>query len=407
MPTLIHVVSMQQAAGVEAHFAEFVRLAAARHPDWRHAWLNPARRLHPFFRPALEEALAGSVRLKYRHGVKLPSRPRAIRAWHCRSAFRALKPDATVIWNRSEKLEPVLRAARGRCVHWEHGSAWFGGRERERKAYFERISLAIANSRAAARMLELGWAFTGDVRVCRNALRPSLLPAAPVARRYPRGRPIRLGVAARLSPVKGVPLALHALRELLDRGAPTELHIAGAGPDRETLEALARKLGVADAVRFRGSVRNIRQFYEEIDCLVHLPLTEAFGLVTIEAAAWGVPVIAAAVDGLPEAVADGASGVCLQTELPLDEYVALGGGRDGLPERIYDPAADALAPPRAVAPAAAAAAVERFFAAADTYERASLSASTHVLGRPRFDAHLDDVMAAIAEFHARGGSGAA
>src|SRR5690606_2305513 len=200
-------------------------------------------------------------------------------------------PDVTVIWNRSEKLEPVLRAARGRCIHWEHGSAWFGGRERERSGYFKRIPLAIANSQAAARVLELGWAFGGEVRVCRNALRPSLLPAAPVAKRYPRGRPIRLGVAARLLPVKGVPLALHTLRELLQRGAPAELHVAGAGPDRETLEALAGKLGVGEAVRFRGSVRNIREFYEAIDCLVHLPLTEAFGLVAIEAAAWGVPVI--------------------------------------------------------------------------------------------------------------------
>ena len=57
------------------------------------------------------------------------------------------------------------------------------------------------------------------------------LPAAPLGKRFPHGRPIKLGVAARLYPVKGVALVLHAvaaLRATLD----VVLTVAGAGPER-------------------------------------------------------------------------------------------------------------------------------------------------------------------------------
>ena len=73
----------------------------------------------------------------------------------------------------------------------------------------------------------------------------------------------------------------------------------------------------------------MEQFYRDIDCLLHAPLTEAFGLVAIEAASLGCPVIAAAVDGLPEAVADGVSGYTVAPTLPLAEYVGLGGAHAG------------------------------------------------------------------------------
>src|SRR5690606_32636546 len=124
-------------------------------------------------------------------------------------------------------------------------------------------------------------------------------------------------------------------------------------------------------------------------------------LVTIEAAARGVPVIAAAVDGLPEAVVDGVMGACVAPELSIDHYVALGGSREGLPDRIYDPAADALAAPRAVDPAAAADAVVRLVTSSADYERRGRAASEYAGSEYRFDAHVDQVMGVIAEAAAR------
>ena len=205
------------------------------------------------------------------------------------------------------------------CIHWEHGSAWHPGREAERERYFHRIPLAIVNSNASARVMKLLWGYSGETRICLNALRPSLTPREPIHKQYPSNRAIRLGVAARLMPVKGVALVLHAAAMLKQQALDVELHIAGTGVERERLRSLAQNLGIASVTQFHGAVRDMEHFYRSIDCLVHPPLTEAFGLVAIEAGGYGCPVIVAAVDGLPEAVKNGVSGHCITPTHSLAE----------------------------------------------------------------------------------------
>jgi glycosyltransferase involved in cell wall biosynthesis len=138
-------------------------------------------------------------------------------------------------------------------------------------------------------------------------------------------------------------------------------------------------------------------FYRDIDCLVHPPLTEAFGLVAIEAAAFGCPVVAPAIDGLPEAVTEGVTGHCVAPSLPLAEYAALGGATYGLPPLVYEPARDALVAPPLVDPDALAGAIARLFADAAAYEALSARASAHVLAAPGFAQHVADVMAVVDE----------
>jgi glycosyltransferase involved in cell wall biosynthesis len=398
VPVITHLVSLTQPAGVEAHFSEFVRHARISHPEFAHGWLNAAGEMHPFVADRVEGELAHVILAKRLFGLPLPAKPPGLRTWHCRRELRAAGSDVVVIWNRTAKAQFVLDAAgERRCIHWEHGAAWDGGREAERREYLKRVPLAIANSTAAARVLELNWSYRGDVRVCRNALRPSLLPAAPRRKSFPRERPIRLGVAARLYPVKGVALVLHALAALR-ASLDAELHVAGAGPELPRLRALAARLGVHEHVRFHGAVDDMVGFYAGIDCLLHVPITEAFGLVAIEAAANGCPVVAARIDGLAEAVADGVTGRLLEPTLPLERYVELGGARDGLPPYVYDPTADALCEPRAVAPELLAAEAAALFADERAYEERSAAASAHVLALPNFAAHVRDVMSVIDAF---------
>jgi glycosyltransferase involved in cell wall biosynthesis len=398
VPVITHLVSLTQAAGVEAHFSEFVRHARISHPQYAQGWLNAAGAMHPFVADRVEGELAHVIRAKRLWGLPLPARPQGLRTWHCRRALRDAGSDVLVIWNRMAKTKFALAAAGARhCIHWEHGAAWDAGREAERREYLERVPLAIANSTAAARMLELLWEYRGDVRVCRNALRPSLMPSAAVRKSFPRARPIRLGVAARLFPVKGVALVLHAvaaLRASLD----VVLDVAGAGPELPRLQALTGQLGIREQVTFRGAIDDMVGFYAGIDCLLHTPITEAFGLVAIEAAANGCPVVAARVDGLAEAVTDGVTGELLPPTLRLAQYVDLGGALAGLPRYVYDPAADALREPAVVDPAHLAQSVTALFADERAYEARSEGASTHVLAQPSFADHVRDVMAVIDAF---------
>ena len=177
-----------------------------------------------------------------------------------------------------------------------------------------------------------------------------------------------------------------------------KLQVAGAGPELPRLTELARKLGIAERCTFHGAVADMRQFYTNIDCLLHPPVTEAFGLVAIEAAAHGCPVIAAAVDGLPEAVEEGVSGVVYRSRRCRSPNIGNSADRSkGFPRQVYDAATDALQEPRVVDPATLAAAVRGLFDGRERYERLSRSASEHVARRFDFDAHVAQVMSVVAE----------
>ena len=90
------------------------------------------------------------------------------------------------------------------------------------------------------------------------------------------------------------------------------LLIAGDGPERSRLEALAARCCSAGAIQFLGFVEQIRGFLAACDALVFptLPeLSEGFGLAALEAMAASRPVIATDVGSLPEVVEDGTTGI--------------------------------------------------------------------------------------------------
>lgn len=91
--------------------------------------------------------------------------------------------------------------------------------------------------------------------------------------------------------------------------------IAGDGPERGRLEELAREMGVAERVLFLGNVPqiNIPALYAAADIFV-MPSrqigadVEGFGLVFLEANAFGKPVVGGRSGGVPEAIIDGETG---------------------------------------------------------------------------------------------------
>ena len=133
-------------------------------------------------------------------------------------------------------------------------------------------------------------------------------------------RPI-LSVVGRIQPLKDQELALRALaampspRPLLAIvGEPA----AGDGQYLDRLQRLAHELGVAGDVRFIGVLDRVQLAnLLASSALVVIPsFTESYGLVALEAAASGVPVVAANVGGLAESVADGVTGLLLASRDP-------------------------------------------------------------------------------------------
>jgi phosphatidylinositol alpha-1,6-mannosyltransferase len=151
------------------------------------------------------------------------------------------------------------------------------------------------------------------------------------------GRRVLLTLA-RLVPRKGIDSVLRAL-PAVRRAVPEVAYVVcGEGPEREQLERLARELGVQDLVRFAGGVPDgeLTHWYCAGDVFVmpsrsEPPDVEGFGIVFLEAGACERPVVAARAGGVPDAVADGVSGL-LVTPGDVDELAAK------LVELLRDPA---------------------------------------------------------------------
>ncbi len=127
--------------------------------------------------------------------------------------------------------------------------------------------------------------------------------------------PLLLAVG-RLSPPKGFDDALRALGILKQRGLTPHLAIVGDGPQRGTLEALARDLGVAKQVEFLGSLTHeaLVPLYRRAWMLLAPSRVLANGRrdgipnVVIEAMAMGVPCAGTRAAGLEEAIVHGVNG---------------------------------------------------------------------------------------------------
>lgn len=129
-----------------------------------------------------------------------------------------------------------------------------------------------------------------------------------VPRAHAEGQPLRVGCVARLVPQKGVDTLVRAFAPLAPRA---ELILAGRGPTEPELRELATTLGIADHVRFLGSLSStdVAATMASLDILVLPSLTlpnwtEQFGRVLVEAMACEVAVVGSTSGEIPRVIGD-------------------------------------------------------------------------------------------------------
>jgi len=115
---------------------------------------------------------------------------------------------------------------------------------------------------------------------------------------------------------KGLDISLRVIAELKHRYADVHLTVVGDGDKQADYEALAEELGIVSDVEFCGRLggEKLVSAYQSADVLIMPSRQESFGMVLIEAMACGIPVVASAVEGIPDVVDDGEVGFLVEPE---------------------------------------------------------------------------------------------
>jgi glycosyltransferase involved in cell wall biosynthesis len=118
-----------------------------------------------------------------------------------------------------------------------------------------------------------------------------------------------VAMSAVLRPEKNHVQLVEAIAALRKRGIPARALMIGDGATRPAVEALARRLAVADQVSITGFQADVRPFLAACDVLAVTSFTEAFSLAAIEAMALARPVVHADVGGAAEMIRHGENGL--------------------------------------------------------------------------------------------------
>jgi len=318
-------------------------------------------------------------------GIRIPGWPRSLRKLLLsQELINNVVPDVLIMWSQLNAREIALAYKKlgVKIIYYEHGSAWLCKPEPERLAFLNEVDGIFCASRACARMLNLRWGILEKkITVCTNPLLPELKPPVfPFKKVKDMTKPLQLGVAGRLVSLKGFGIAIGAIKKLVLKGIDCELHIAGAGPLEKELKALASELGVDNKIVFRGFVDDMGKFFESLDIFLCPSLREPFGLVSIEASAWGCPVVAADVDGLSETLVDGETGfLVVPTRDPKGMREVVG---ENWPEYVYESRNDKISPTLAVDPEDFANAIIK---ASDPVELATMGENASKFTLEKFD----------------------
>jgi len=130
----------------------------------------------------------------------------------------------------------------------------------------------------------------------------------------------------RLGDEKNVDFLLRAVNEVINEIADIKLMLVGDGPQKKKLKRLTQKYNIEDRVIFTGwqEPDKVRYFYLAADLFVFPSLTETQGLVTLEAMAAGLPVVAVNEAGTGLMIDDGLNGILVKA----DEHLFAGAVMD-------------------------------------------------------------------------------
>jgi phosphatidylinositol alpha-1,6-mannosyltransferase len=218
----------------------------------------------------------------------------------------------------------IARLTRAKLIVQMHGIEAWPRPSRLQRTAVETADLVLCVSRFT-RASVLAWAAITPERVVvlPNTVSEAFAPGDASALRATMGLQdkrvlLTVGRMDTRERYKGHDRVIAAIPQLVATGLDVVYLVVGEGDDRRRLEACAHELGVAERVRFMGSVELSRliEVYRAADLFVMPSSGEGFGIAFLEAMASGTPALGLAVAGAKDALADGELGALVaETEL--------------------------------------------------------------------------------------------
>lgn len=269
-----------------------------------------------------DEASAFALHPALHHSALFPARPSFKRqygatVWRIRRYMAAHGIDVLVEVDPMLTLFtlPALLGTRTRRVAWEHchfdEDLGKPARRVARRLAARTAAAVVVLTDADRRRWQAAIRHRFRIEVIANPL-PFDLPSDPA----PAQARTVLAVG-RLVDAKGFDILLTAWASVVRQAPGWRLEIVGEGPQRPALEAMAARPGVAGTVSIPGARTDIESSYRHAGVFCLSSRYEGFGLVLLEAMAFGLPVVASACEAGPKALlVDGVNAVTVPPEDP-------------------------------------------------------------------------------------------
>lgn len=211
------------------------------------------------------------------------------------ATWRGPRPPIVVTRRLADRLR------RGRFTRWAYG----------------RADAVVAISEATAEAVAAAGIRADRIHVIPDGIDPARFAGLEAIRQDARAAldladdALVILCAATLGSRKGQAHLVRAFADLHPAVPRAVLVLAGEGPEAHVLENQVRELGLEGAVRLPGRI-DVRRALAAADIACVPSLMEGLSVFALEAQAAGVPVVASDVGGLPEAIADGETGILVE-----------------------------------------------------------------------------------------------